>query len=295
MSTVDPIVARRAKRLSRAGRPGLLVGAIIAGVAQLGAALCTGLAIGSIVDLLRDGLINSVFADNEPGTKGFLGLGTIPVLFIVGTFGLIVAAATAHYLLDLYRGGEKQLMLRTPAVLWAVALGLFLDSRSWTDPLAVGTAVDPVFHEDDDTWGTFTWVMYRADIWLPVLAVVIAALTTVYAIRHNRRLSTQIADRNRLLAAGRTVTGTITNIDVRTSQNDQGHRSVVGADVIVKFTDLQGTDRWVTRRTTNRSEIPTATTATQVLFDPLHPEDDNLIFVAFYADPRPGDWIGTIA
>jgi len=291
---VDPIAARRAKRLSRAGRPGLLVGAIVAGVAQLGAALCLGGAIGSIVDLLRDGLINSVFADKDPGTKGFLGLGTIPVLFIVGTFGLIAAAATAHYLLDLYRGGEKQLMLRTPAVLWAVALGLYLDSRSWTDPLAVGTAVDPVFHEDD-TWGTFTWVMYRADIWLPLLAVVIATLTTVYAVRHNRRLRTQIADRNRLLAAGRTVNGTITNIDVRTAQNDQGHRSVVGADVIVKFTDLHGTDRWVTRRITGRSEIPTATTAVQVLFDPLHPEDDNLIFVAFHPDPRPGDWIGTLA
>ena len=52
MSTVDPIAARRAKRLSRAGRPGLLVGAIVAGVAQLGAALCLGGGIGAMVDLM---------------------------------------------------------------------------------------------------------------------------------------------------------------------------------------------------------------------------------------------------
>ncbi len=125
--------------------------------------------------------------------------------------------------------------------------------------------------------------------------VVIAALTTAYAVRHNRRLRTQIADRNRLLTAGRRIDGTITNVAVQTSKNDQGQTRVVGAEVIVKFTDLHGTERWFTRRTTSRSEIPSSTTGVQVLFDPLHPEDDDLIFVAFYPDPRPGDWIGTVA
>ena len=292
MSTMDPIAARRAKRLSRAGRPGLLVGAVVAGLAQLGAAFCFGVGVGTMVDLMRNGVINSVFADQDPMENGFLGAATLPVLFTVGTFGLFVTGATTRYLLDLYRGGEKLPMLQTPTVLWVIALGLYLDSRGWTDPLAVGIAVDPVFHTDD-TWSAFAWVMYRADIWLPALAVVIAALTTAYAIRHNRRLRTQIADRTRLLSSGRTVDGTITNVDVRTSKNDQGQRTVVGAEVIVKFTDLHGTDRWVTRRTTSR-EIPTDSTA-RVLFDPLQPENEDLIFVAFHADPRPGDWIGTIA
>ena len=238
--------------------------------------------------------MNSVFADTAPMDKGLLGLATLPVLFTVGTFGLIVAGATTRYLIDLYRGGEKTPMLQTPAALWLVALGLYLSSRSWTDPLAVGRKVDPVFHEDD-TWGTFAWIMYRADIWLPLLVVVIAVWTTAYAVRHNRRLRTQIADRNRLLTAGRRIDGTITNVAVQTSKNDQGQSRVVGAEVIVKFTDLHGTERWVTRRTTSRSEIRAATTAVQVLFDPLRPEDDDLIFVAFYPDPRPGDWIGTVA
>ncbi len=293
MSTVDPIAARRAKRLRRAGRPGVLAGAVVAGIAQLGAGVCFGLAIGNLVEMLRSDVTNSIFADQDPMADGFLGLATLPVMFIVGTFGLIVLAATTRYLVDLYRGGEKQPVLQTPATLWAIAAGVTLSTRSWNDPLAVGTKVDPVFHEDK-SWSTFGWVMYRADIWLPALAVAIAVLTTLYAVKHNRRLRTQIADRNRLLTAGRQVPGQITNVAVRTSQNDQGQRSVVGAEVVVKFTDLQGTERWVTRQARDRSAVPTADAAV-VLFDPQRPDADDLIFVSFTPDPLPGDWIGTIA
>ncbi|MFB6722988.1 hypothetical protein ACFCV3_22610 [Kribbella sp. NPDC056345] len=293
MSTVDPIAERRAKRLRRAGLPRVLAGAVVAGIAQLGAAVCFGLAIGGVVEMLRSGVTNSIFADQDPMADGFLGVATMPVLFIVGTFGLIVFAATTRHLVDLYRGGEKQPVLQTPATLWAIAAGVALSARSWSDPLAVGTKADPVFHQDK-SWSTFGWVMYRADIWLPALAVVIAVLMSLYAVKHNRRLRAQIADRNRLLTAGRQVPGQITNVAVRTSQNDQGQRSVVGAEVVVKFTDLQGTERWVTRQAQDRSAVPT-TDAAVVLFDPQRPDADDLIFVSFTPDPLPGDWIGTIA
>lgn len=293
MSTIDPIAARRTKRLERAGQRGYLIGAIVAGVLLVISAVLLGLAIGWCVEGLRSGVIDSIFADNDPGVGGFLGMATFPVLMVGGTFGLVIAAATTRHLIDAYRGGEKQPMVQTPIVLWAIAAGLALDTLSWTEPVAVGKKVDPVFHEDRD-WSVFGWVMYYADIWMPALLVVIAALTTLYAVKHNRRLRQQIADRNRLLTEGRQVTGQITDLAIRTSQNDQGQRSVVGADVVVKFTDLQGTDRWVTRKVAGRSGIPKADTAL-VLFDPLHPEVEDLIFVAFVSDPLPGDWIGTVA
>ncbi|WP_460649787.1 hypothetical protein [Kribbella endophytica] len=291
---MDPIAARRTKRLSRQGQPKFLAWAIVAGVAQLGAAFCCGLAIGAIVDLLRSGVIDSSFADNDPGVdSGFLGMATLPVLLIVGTFGLMLTGGVTRYLIVAYSGGEKQPIRQTPVVVLAVAAGLVVDTTTWTTPLSVGTKVDPVFGEDE-SWSAFGWVMYRADLWLPALLVVIAALVTGYAIKYNRRLRRQLADRNRLLTEGRKVAGAVTDVSIRTSQNDQGQRSVVGADVVVKFTDLQGTDRWVTRRAENRSAIPTADTAL-VLFDPLRPEADDLIFVAFEPDPLPSDWIGTIA
>ncbi|GAB3923709.1 hypothetical protein GCM10029976_014320 [Kribbella albertanoniae] len=293
MSTVDPIAARRAKRLRRAGQPKVLAGAVAAGIAQLGAGVCFGVSIGILVEFMRSDVTNSVFADQDPGMDGFLGLATMPVMFIAGTFGLVVFAAVTRHLIDLYRGGEKQPIVQFPATLWAIAAGVTGSALSWEDPADVGIKVDPVFHHDQ-TWSTFGWVMYRADIWLPALAVVIAVLATLYAIKHNRRLRTQIAERNRLLTAGRKVPGEITNVAVRTSQNDQGQRSVVGAEVVVKFTDLQGTDRWVTRQARDRSAIPTVSTAL-VLFDPQRPDADDLIFVSFTPDPLPGDWIGTIA
>ncbi|WP_344177477.1 hypothetical protein [Kribbella lupini] len=290
---MDPVAARRAQRLSRQGQPKFLAGAIVAGIAQLGAAFCCGLAIGTMVDLLRSGVIDSSFADNDPAVdSGFLGLATLPVLLVVGVFGLMLTGGVTRHLIAAYTGGEKQPIRQTPVVVLAVAAGVLADTTTWTTPLQVGTKVDPVFHEDE-SWSAFGWVMYRADVWLPALLLVIAALVTVYAIKHNRRLRRQIADRNRLLTEGRKVTGAITDLSIRTSQNDQGQRSVVGADVVVKFTDLQGTDRWVTRRAENRSAIPTADTAL-VLFDPLHPEADDLVFVAFQPDPLPGDWIGNL-
>ncbi|MFF1819485.1 hypothetical protein ACFVWG_19455 [Kribbella sp. NPDC058245] len=293
MSTVDPIAARRAQRLSRQGQPKFLVWAIVAGFIQSGAAFFAGMAIGTMVNLLRAGVIDSSFSDNDPGIDGFLGPATMPVLIFGGIFGLIIAGATTRYLVDAYSGGEKQPIRQTVAVVWLVAVGLLVHTTTWTTPLAVGTKVDPVF-QDDEPWSAFGWVMYRANLWLPALLIIIAVLVTLYALKHNRRLRQQIADRNRLLTAGRKVTGAITNVSIRTSQNDQGQRSVVGADVVVKFTDLQGTDRWVTRRAENRSSIPTADTAL-VLFDPLRPDSDDLIFVAFLPDPLPGDWIGTVA
>jgi hypothetical protein len=63
---------------------------------------------------------------------------------------------------------------------------------------------------------------------------------------------------------------------------------------VVKFTDANGTDRWVKRRSTNRSAMPGPGVA-MVLFDPLQPGDEDLIFVAFTAEPTPPDWIGTVA
>jgi hypothetical protein len=293
VSTVDPIAARRAKRVQRAGRPGFLIGALIAGVVQVLAACCLGLGISMGIEGFRLSILDSIFADNDPVGDGFLGVATIPVVAVMGTFGLIVSGLTCSHLLDVYRGGEKRPVLMGPITLWVITAGIFLDSRGWTDPLSVGEQLDPVFHEDHG-WSSFGWVMYYAEIWLPALFVVIALLATLYAVKHNARLRKQIAERNRLLAEGRKVTGQITDVTVRTTTNDQGQRSTVGAQVIVKFTDLQGTDRWVTRHVQGREAVPSMGEAL-VLFDPLRPDAVDAIFVAFVPDPLPGDWIGTVA
>ncbi|WP_426247349.1 hypothetical protein [Nocardioides sp. LHG3406-4] len=66
---------------------------------------------------------------------------------------------------------------------------------------------------------------------------------------------------------------------------------MVGADVVVKYADIQGVERWVTRRTRDHASMP-GDGRVQVLFDPLQPDRDDLVFVSFHRDPHPTEWVG---
>ncbi|MEV6413188.1 hypothetical protein [Kribbella sp. NPDC051718] len=292
MSTVDPAAERRAKQQRYVGQPGMLVAAVVFAVVQVGCAAVLGLGIGAMADFIRHSIIDSVFDDRDV-FPDFWGPATMGIALTVGIIGTIAAAGLSSMFLQRYRGGEKQPSVLAPIGLVAVAVAVTIHAQSWTEPLEVGTQIDPSFHTDED-WGVFSWIAYYADIWLPALLIVIAVLVVWYAIKYNRRLRLQIANRNRLLTQGRRVAGTITQVTVVTSQNSEGHKTTVGADIVVKFTDANGTDRWVKRRSTNRSAMPGPGVAL-VLFDPLQPGDENSIFVAFTADPTPPDWIGTVA
>lgn len=268
----------------------MLVGAIIGAVAQAVCAFVLGRGIGALVEVLRHTFTDSVFDERVPYPT-YWGPATIGILLVVGGIGMVVAAGVTWSLVDRYRGGEKRPALLAPLGVSAVAAGVVVDSRSWIKPLEVGTKVDTAFHTDE-SWSVFGWIAYYADIWFPALLVVIAVLFVVFGIKHNRRLKQQIADRTRLLTEGRRVEGEITEVTIRTSQNDQGQRTIVGADIVVKFADAHGTDRWVTRRSNDRSAMP-GTGYAEVLFDPMRASEEDLIFVAFHRDPAPGDWIGT--
>jgi len=291
MSTTDPAAQRREHQRRRAGDPRFLAAAIACAAAMTAFAFLVGLAIAVTADLLRHSIIDSIF-DERLGFQTFWGIGTLGYLWTLGTFGLIAGGASAAWLLDAYRGGEQRPQILPSLAACAVALAVVLNAPLWLDPLQVGTAVDPVFHEDEP-WSVFGWIAYYADLWLPALAVAVAVLVVASSIQHHRRLRAQIAARDRLLATGRRTRGSITDVTLRTSVNDQGQRSVVGADVTVKFTDDHGVARWVTRLSRDRSAMP-GTGFAEVLFDPRQPGDDDLIFVAFHPDPTPAEWIGTV-
>jgi hypothetical protein len=289
---MDPAAVRRAKQERYVGRPGVLVGAVVFAVLQVACAGVLGVGIGVMADFVRHSIIDSVFDDREV-FPSFWGPATMVILLVVGTFGLMAAAVVSSMMMQRYRGGEKQPSILAPVGAVAVAIAVTIHAQTWTEPLDVGTQIDPAFQTNED-WGVFSWIAYYANIWVPALLIAIAALVVRYAIKRNRRLRLQIANRNRLLTEGRRVVGTITEVTVVTSQDSDGHRTTVGADITVKFTDANGTDRWVKRRSTDRSAMPGPGVA-MVLFDPLQPGDEDLIFVAFTADPTPTDWIGTVA
>ncbi len=289
MSTMDPIASQRAKRRRRAGDRRFLAAAIAGTAAMVAGAFMFGLAVATTAEMLRHFSIGSYFDERVPYPT-FWGVGTIGYLWTVGFSGLVLGSSVATHLFDAYRGGEKQPRMLAPLAVCAVALAVVVDSPTWLGPLDVGVNRDPVFHEDT-TWSALEWIAYYADRWFPAVVVVIAGLVVVLSVRHNRRLRLQLAERDRLLAEGRRARGVVTGVTVRTTVNDQGQRSVVGADVTVRFADDHGVQRWVTRFSKDRSAMP-GTGFVEVLFDPLRPGDQDRIFVSLYPGPAPAEWIG---
>jgi hypothetical protein len=288
MSTTDP-AAERAKRRERAGDRRFLAAAIVTAAFMTACAVLLGLAIATTADMLRHYSIDSVFDDREPFPT-FWGVGTIGYLWTLGTAGILIGSRGAGWYFDAYLGGERQPRILASLAACAAAVAIVADAPTWTAPLKVGIALDPVFHEDEP-WSVFGWIAYYADIWLPAIAVAVAGLVVAHAIRHYGRLRRQLADRSRLLVEGRRASGMITGVAARTTVNDQGQRSTIGYIVTVRYTDAHGAEREATRFSPGRNSMPTSDTA-EVLFDPRRPGDDDLVFIAFHPDPDPPEWIG---
>ncbi|OXM50515.1 hypothetical protein [Amycolatopsis alba] len=279
MNTVDPERARydRVERLR--GDRRLLVGAILASVVALACGFVTGHGFGELLGQLRTMAIDSVFDDRGDGEPPYG-----PVWGTFGLLGALAAGSLAGAAARRYQGRPSGPVFPAVLVLAASTLGVWDSSRGWLPPLAVGTAVDPVFHRDEK-WGFWAWLLYYADRWAPALLFVLTSLVLWYAAGVSRRYAEMVRTRDRLLREGRRVPAAIVEVKVRLSGDESGTR-VVGADVTVSFLDLAGVRHWVTRRTRDTT-IATAV----VLFDPVSPGDDKKIFVALRRHPTLGDWL----
>ncbi|MFC9253416.1 hypothetical protein [Amycolatopsis thailandensis] len=279
MNTVDPERARHDRVERLRGDRRLLVGAILASVVSLACGFMAGHGFGDLLEQLRTMAIDSVFDDRgdaEPpygpvwGTFGFLGCLAA---------GSLIGAAVRRY-----QGRPSGPVFPAVLVFAAGTAGVWVSSRGWLPPLAVGTAVDPVFHEDEK-WGFLAWLMYYADRWVPALLFVLTALVSWYAVQVSRRYTGMVRTRDRLLRHGRRTPAEIVEVKLRLAGDESGTR-VVGANVTVSFLDLAGVRHWVTRRTRE-----TTISAAEVLFDPASPSDDKKIFVALRRHPALGDWL----
>jgi Protein of unknown function (DUF3592) len=283
MSTIDPAVAREERARSREGSAKVATVALLLLVIGLAGAVATGLGFGFLVSTMRDSAINSIFADTE-------------TTFSIAAPGLMAAAFTIAALpfavlqLRAYRG-------RRNAGWWVLGLGiacfaggLALSVPWWSEPLEVGVAVDPVFH-DDDPWSPLGWAMYYSSVWLPVLLFTLAAAVTVGCYRDGLRSKAQDAELDRLLREGARTVGTLTEVLVHYSTNSEGGRSVAGATGTVRYVDLHGQERFVVRRSP-RAEVVSVGREVHVVYDPRHPELDASIFVAFVGRPILTDWLG---
>lgn len=291
MGVTDPVVARRERRRRFEGRPALLVSAIGAAALAVVCAAALGIMIADLAEDIRHSIIDSVFDERESGPT-FWGLGTPAYLWILGTFGLLGSTALTRWSIRAYRGGERPPVVLAPVLFAVVATMVTAGATRWLEPLEVGTRVDPVFH-DDRSWNAGSWVAYAADVWFPVVVIIVAAAVIVGAVIRNRQLRAEQMLRTRLLEHGGRAPGTMTRVVPRTATNDVGQRSVVGATVDVRFTDDDGVERQVSRYTTERTLTP-GMGDVQVLYDSLDPADERSVFLAFVRDPLPSEWVGPL-
>lgn len=280
MNTVDPAQARRARLERWRGHPGVLAGAIVASAVLLVFGFLAGYGFGGILEQFRTMAIDSVFddrGDSEPPYEGIWGT--------VGFLGAIAAGALAGTAARRYQGRPTSPAFPAVLALAATSVGLWVSSLGWLPPLAVGIAVDPVFHTDEK-WGFWGWSMYYADWWAPAGLLVLTVLALVYAVKVTREYAEMVRARERLLTYGRRVPGEVVEVKLRIAGDESGSR-VVGATVTVAFFDTAGVRRWVTRRTSETSVAGFV----EVLFDPARPGDEKSIFVTLRREPALSDWL----
>ncbi|MGY6653491.1 hypothetical protein ACXIZN_15090 [Amycolatopsis sp. TRM77291] len=279
MNTVDPAKARHDRLERWRGDRRLLVGAILASVVTLACGFLAGHGFGALFEQFRTMVIDSIFDDRGDGEPPYG-----PIWGTFGLLGCLAAGNLASVAMRRYHGRRSGPAFPAVLAFAAGTLGFRESSRGWLPPLAVGTAVDPVFHEDEK-WGIWAWFLYYADLWAPAFLLVLTSLVLWYAIRLSRQQAELARTRERLLRYGRRVPAAIVEVKVRRGGDESGTR-VVGADVTVSFTDLAGVRHWVTRRTGD-----TAIAGAEVLFDPAAPGDDKKIFVALRRHPALSDWL----
>jgi hypothetical protein len=283
VDTVDPAQARHDRLERWRGHPWLLAGAVVASVATLVLGGLAGLGFGGFLEIFRTMAIDSVFDDRGAEKPPY-----VVVWGTLGGLGCLVAALLAGAAVRRYRGRPSGPAFPVVLALAGATAGTGVSALDWLPPLAVGTAVDPVFHEDE-AWGFWGWVCYYADWWAPALLLGLTLLAVAYAVGAGRRDAELTRTRDRLLAQGHRVPADVVEAKLHVARDEAGTR-LVGSTVTVSYTDSAGVRRWVTRRS-RETGLMIGPGGAEVLFDPARPGDEKMVFVALRRYPVPADWL----
>lgn len=292
MSTTDPAAQRHDEVVGQRGSARQLQLGLAGLVLLAAGAAAFGVAFSILAEEVRHTVLDDAFDDRA--TRLTSAPWSLPVCFVVGFAAIALGALLYRRAILRYRGGERPWPLPGATGVIAFSCGFIALVPQWLAPVEVGSSPDSVFG-GEATWGTGSWIAYRATIWLPLLLVALSALACWRALRAHGADRSAAQERDRLLAVGRRTQGTVHELAVRTTSDDTGGRRVVGALVTIRFTDDAGTARHLERYVSASTVEVSSIRDVEVLYDPLRPDATTSIYLTFRPVPLPSDWVGPTA
>lgn len=283
MSTTDPAAARRAKAAAQQGSTRALALTIVWAVLLLGVGVVVGYALGAVLGEVRDMNVNSLFSDTPDPEHPWWAM-PVAVIGSIVTFGMY--SMWNHR----WSGRASEFVGVGPVSIWLVgaAAGLWwTTSTQWAPVDQVGTAVDPVFGQDE-VWGVGGRIWYTAAWWIPALVTMLAVTALIGGAVTRRGQGGRRGRLEELLRTGRRVDGVVTAVSGSTAHD----ASFTLLRWTFTFTDLQGRQRWVDRTEGFRDGTgPVLGATVVVVFDPTRPSDRKRIFAATRGGTAPADFL----
>ena len=270
MSTIDPRVLREQKAAKAQSRPGAW--GVTSAVALVHVALwaLAGFGIASQEDVFRLMSINPVTAWDSPFENDFW------MIFV----GVFPAAWLGFYLSSRLRLNLSSLSAGIAPFatgFLGLAVGTLLFYPHWTPPIHVGFTDGFGNDAPNVQWDAGAWISYYQPYWLPIVFIVVFLAGLVLVVRFNHSAQEKQA---RILGAVENGTRVLGQVSEALSGNVWINNSPL-VTLTVAYKDLNGQDRWVTKRQVfTPTQIPRVGDPFTLWYDQNDPGNEKKIALA---------------
>lgn len=275
MSTVDPAIVRRQElidQFQQPQRPTWLFWAFVLIVAALWGLFAYSVA--HVADYpVGAGYVVPLAYPADATPPMFWGI-------FVGAFGASILGFLLSFVLAELYGLAATTWGSFAVTQVAWALGLWRGAAdSWLPPVPVGASLAAP-SPPSAQWDWLTWLGWHSQYWLPLLLIATALACAMFALRAYRKRARYFLRLRRIVSEGTRTAGVVTET------HDTGVEILNQPRIryVVKFSDHQGVERWVTKTGEfDAMQLPRAGDAAVVWFYPDQAGDESQIAVALGA------------